>query len=124
MDYNEDSIYYSDEDSIDDDNGTPVCVGCQCHQKTCENLMPSTGTVLWGSNEYDVQDYFDLNVRLLSIGVRLKYQCSRCVRCENCFQTNKTFSRSVEYEKRRQNDMSCDSPPQVGLIFCLLQVYF
>ena len=119
MDYNEDSIYYSDEDSIDDDNGTPVCVGCQCHQKTCENLMPSTGTVLWGSTQWDVQDYFDLNDRLLTIGVRLNYQCSRCLRCEDCFQATRIFHGSVEYEKRRPNYMPCASPPEVGLIYCL-----
>ena len=46
MDFEEDSIYYSDEDSSDefwsdsDDDRRPVCIGCNCEQKTCENSMP------------------------------------------------------------------------------------
>ena len=118
MDYNEDSIYYSEDDSFDDDDNTPVCVGCQCQHKSCENIMPSEGSVLWGSTEWVVQDYIDLNARLLTIGVRLYYQCSRCLQCEDCIPTKKRiFCRSLEYEERKQ--IPCTSPLQVGsLIIC------
>ena len=113
MDYTEDSIYYSDEESFDDDDSTPVCVGCQCQQKICKNLMPSTGTVLWGSTEWDVQDYFYVNARLLTIGVRLNYQCSRCLRCQDCMQANRILHGSVKYEKRSLNDILGALPHQV-----------
>ena len=124
MDYTEDSIYYSDEDSFDDDDSTPVCVGCQCQQKICENLMPSTGSVLWGSTEWDVQDYIDLHLQLLTIGVRLYYQCSRCLSCEDCIPANRMFCRSVEYEERRQINMPCASPLQVGCLMSNLYIFF
>ena len=128
MDYTEDSIYYSDEESIGDDDNTPVCVGCQCEQKTCENLMPTTGTVLWGSTEWEVQDYIHLNARLLTIGVRLHFQCLRCIQCELCVPGTKIFYRSVEYEERKQlkyearspNSMPCASKRQVG---CLMSIW-
>ena len=92
MDCRDDSAVYADKDlseelfwseSDDEDyNSTPVCIGCNCQEWTCEHLMPLNGTVLWGSTEWDVKDYIDLNVRLLTIGVRLYYQCSRCLGCD------------------------------------------
>ena len=98
MDFHEDSIYFSDEESScelywsesdeENDDIRPKCIGCHCQLKVCESLMPLTGSVLWGSMEWDVKDYIDLNLRLLSIGVKLYYQCARCLRCGDCMSVH------------------------------------
>ena len=103
MDYREDSIYYSDEElfwseSEDEVDSRPVCMGCSCQQKACENLMPSFGYVQWDSGLWDVQDYIELSARLLSIGVKLEYQCARCINCQECIPAKKMFLNSVEYQ--------------------------
>ena len=91
MDTQEDYIYYSDDEEMywsesdcEYNYGRPICMGCQCQHKSCENQMPQIGSVLVGSTEWDVQDYIDLNIRLLKIGVRLDYQCLRCQQCQDC----------------------------------------
>ena len=114
MDFSEDLIYQSDEDSSelyfwsesddddDDDDNRPVCVGCQCKQKTCENRMPLIGSVLWDSTLWDVQDYIELNERLLRIGVHLYYHCLRCRMCEDCRRPSTVCHKSLEFEEKRQ----------------------
>ena len=113
MEYREDLVYCSDEDlseelfwseSDDEDYDTrPVCIGCKCKENTCEHLMPLNGTVLWGSTEWDIQDYINLNDRLLEIGVRLYYQCLRCLECEDCIPSSQ-----VEYFTRvNKKQISC-----------------
>ena len=59
MDFNEDAIYFSDDDYSDelfwsdpdgkDSDCRPLCIGCQCKQTTCESesLMPLIGSVEW-----------------------------------------------------------------------------
>ena len=99
MDCSEDSYYYQDlseelfwsESDDEDYDSRRVCVGCHCQERTCEHLMPLKGTVLWGSEEFDVQDYVDLNERLLTIGVKLYYQCSRCLKCD-CVNSSQVYS--------------------------------
>ena len=106
MNDREDSIYYSDdEDSFEEffwseseeEDSLPVCMGCQCKEKTCQNVMPSTGSVQWGSL-WDVQDYIELSARLLTIGVKLQYQCLRCLECNGCLTDNKIYLKSLEYK--------------------------
>ena len=113
MEFREDSIYYSDEDSSDelyfwsesddeDDDSRPVCVGCQCKEKTCENLMPLVGSVMWNNSLWDAQDYIELNSRLQTIGVKLFYNCLKCQTCEDCTLPRTVFPKSLKYEEKRQ----------------------
>ena len=103
MAYRDGSIFNSDEelfwsepeDEVDDSR--PVCMGCLCRQKTCENRLPSFGYVQWNSL-WDVQDYIELSARLQTIGVKLQYQCLSCLNCEECIPTQKIFLKSLEYQ--------------------------
>ena len=113
MDFEEDSIYYSDDDSSEelyfwsesddeDVDSRPVCVGCKCKQKTCENMMSLIGSVMWNSTLWDVQDYIQLNSKLKTIGVQLSYNCLRCQMCEDCMPPRTILSKLLEYEGKRQ----------------------
>ena len=119
MDFNEDTIYYSDDDSSDelfwsdldseDGDCRPVCIGCQCKPKTCESLMPLIGSVEWKSTMWDVKDYIELNARLLTIGVKLYYQCYKCQFCEYCIPAKRSSPMSLEHEERKDTYTSCPS---------------
>ena len=126
MDFNEDTIYYSDDDSSDelfwsdldgeDGDCRPLCIGCRCEQKTCESLMPLIGSVVFNSTLWDVKDYIELNARLLTIGVKLYYQCYKCQVCEDCIPAIRTFPKSLEHEERKHTSTSC---PTTQVRYCL-----
>ena len=97
-----DELYFWSESDDEDDDSRPVCVGCQCKQKTCENLMPLIGSVMWNNCVWDVRDYIELNGRLQTIDVQLFYNCLRCQMCEDCMLPKTIFPKSLEYGEKRK----------------------
>ena len=95
--YNEEDIYFSDDEEEEDYMSMPKCIGCPHTQ--CDELMPVNGTVYVGSySSVHVMDYISLvRTNLESEGINIEYLCRICQDCDMCQSSNRIkYQRATE----------------------------
>ena len=97
----EDDVYFAYEDLYP---VRPKCIGCSCSGKKCDTIMPLIGSVeildlSFGPKMKDLTDYY----WLLNVGVKIKFQCSRCNFCKEC-------EKSLTKEETKNCSAFCQNP--------------